>query len=578
MPKTKPPNVPPPNRQAALAAVLCLLALCLLAAPGASASRGIHGTAHLKNLFRHIQPAPDAERAVPLGAPPLRQVGHQRVFFAFDFKNQTEYTSRATLRAVGDRCYIYVENSQWNRRVTQRSVNALLNVFENRTAADSSRGIYEIEAEAFGAPPDIDGDPRIYLLLLDVKDGYSPPSGSFVAGYFSPVNQARGQVRDGRRGVVFHSNEIEMLYIDTNPLNPGGAEAFGIVAHELQHLIHYRYDANEETWLDEAASELAMSFCGYAPLDHVRAFEGDPTVSLVNWPSGLSSSLAQYGAAFLFAQYIYEHRGGMSAIRRIVQHSQNGMRSVESALRSGGRFETATQLYADWQTALASDDATYQGGKYGFKDLNVRIRPKRIWSLPTPTHTARIENWSSHFIEFRAPAGGSAPLQFELKAPKRRAGDFQVQAALLDGTRLRGVRSLQLSSAGGRVVGSFGEFGTSVNRIVISVGLAASSASGAAPAEYEYSGRIGEGVSFTTAGYINPVHPGFVEIAAVPSSPIEEDGLVVEISSEGETFEAEMRSADGGKSFGASIRAPADRREWRFQALHHGSVVGEGSF
>ncbi len=573
MPKTKPLNIPPPSRRAALAVVLCLFALC-----GAAASHSIHGTAYLKNLFRHLQPAPDAERAVPLGAPPLRQVGHQRDFFAFDFENQNEYTSRATLRAVGDRCYIYVENSQWNRRVGQRTVDSLLNVFENRTAADSSRGIYEIEAEAFGAPPDIDGDPRIYLLLLDVKDGYTPPFGSYVAGYFSPVNQARGQVRDGRRGVVFHSNEIEMLYIDTNPLNPGGAGAFGIVAHELQHLIHYRYDANEETWLDEAASELAMSLCGYAPLDHVREFEEDPSVSLVNWSSGLSSSLAQYGAAFLFAQYIYEHRGGVSMIRRIVQHSQNGMQSVESALRLGGRFETAEQLFADWQTALASDDAAYQDGRYGFKELNVRIRPKRIWSLPTPTHTAQIENWSSHFIEFRAPAGGSAPLQFELKAPKRWAGDFQVRAALLDGTQLRGVRSLQLSSAGGRAVGSFGEFGKSVDRVVVSIGFAAASASNAAAADYEYSGRIGEGVSFTTAGYINPIHPGFVEIAAVPSSPIVGGGLIVEISSEGETFKAEMRSTDGGKSFGASIRAPADRREWRFQVMHHGSVVGEGSF
>ena len=573
MPKTKPLNVPPPSKRAALVAVLCLLA-----AWGASASDSVHGTAHLKKLFQHVQPAPDADRAFPLGAPPLRQIGHQRNFFAFDFKNQIEYTSRATLRAVGDRCYIYVEDSQWRRRVTQRSVDALLNVFENRTAADASRGIYAIETEAFGAPPDIDGDPRIYLLLLDVKDSYSPPFGSFVAGYFSPVNQARGQVRDGRRGVVFHSNEIELLYIDTNPLNPNGAEAFGIVAHEFQHLIHHRYDANEETWLDEAASELAMSFCGYPPLDHVREFEDDPSVSLVDWPSGLGSSLAHYGAAFLFAQYVYERRGGASTIRRIVQNPQNGMRSVESALRSGGHFETAQQLFADWQAALSSDDETFQGGKYGFKELNVSIRPKRIWSLPTPTHTAQIENWSSHFIEFRAPAGGSAPLQFELKAPKRWAGDFQVQAALLNGTRLRGVRSLQLSSAGGRAVGSFGEFGESVDRIVVSVGFAAFSVNGVASADYEFSGRIGEGVSFTTAGYANPVHPGFIEIAAVPSSPVDGGALVVVISSEGETFEAEMRSADGGKSFGASIRAPADRKEWRFQVLHYGSVVGEGSF
>ena len=46
-------------------------------------------------------------------------VGYQRTFWATDITLNTEYSVPATCRAVGTNCYIFVEDSNWNTRVTQ---------------------------------------------------------------------------------------------------------------------------------------------------------------------------------------------------------------------------------------------------------------------------------------------------------------------------------------------------------------------------------------------------------------------------------------------------------------------------
>ena len=97
----------------------------------------------------------------------LPRIGNQRVFYAIDFRTQNQYYLKATLRAIGDFCYIYVQDSEWQRTVKFGALTSLIRSFEQSTPADASRGIYQIQTNLFGEPPDIDGDERIYILLLD---------------------------------------------------------------------------------------------------------------------------------------------------------------------------------------------------------------------------------------------------------------------------------------------------------------------------------------------------------------------------------------------------------------------------
>jgi len=59
----------------------------------------------------------------------------------------------ATCRYVGDHCFIFVDDTQWDTnggRIYQSDVDGLGELFEHSTPADPERGIYELEVEAFG--------------------------------------------------------------------------------------------------------------------------------------------------------------------------------------------------------------------------------------------------------------------------------------------------------------------------------------------------------------------------------------------------------------------------------------------
>ena len=93
----------------------------------------------------------------------------------------------ATCRAVGNYCYVFVSDDQWGSRVSQADVVGLLQAFELRTPADHSKGIFPRTVEAFGEPPDVNGDPKVYVPLLDIRDGFEE-DGKYIGGYFSGVN------------------------------------------------------------------------------------------------------------------------------------------------------------------------------------------------------------------------------------------------------------------------------------------------------------------------------------------------------------------------------------------------------
>ena len=102
--------------------------------------------------------------------------------------------------------------------------------------------------------------------------------------FSNPADQSIGVLRNpGFRGFPIRSNEADMLYIDTQPLNPNSEMAHNVVAHELLHLIHWRHDPHEATWVDEGCAGYASFLCGYSVQEHVAAFERTPSVSLITW-------------------------------------------------------------------------------------------------------------------------------------------------------------------------------------------------------------------------------------------------------------------------------------------------------
>ncbi|MBM3216727.1 hypothetical protein FJZ36_17665 [Candidatus Poribacteria bacterium] len=562
-------------RTLTVAFALTFITLC---AAASAEPAWIDGTPILSELFPHPPGTAFTPSAPARPAPPRFEIGSARTFFAVDFRTTRQYTVDATLRAVGEFCYIYVADDQWNRRIAQGGVDRLLRAFEQSTPGDPARGIYQIESEAFGNPPDMDGDPRIVLLLLDILDNFQP-GGSFIAGYFSSVNQLRGRVRDARWGITFQSNETEMVYLDTNPGQVDTPFGWGILAHEFQHLIHYGFDPNEDTWVNEGASDFAMFLVGYPPTAHKDSFESDPTISLTEWPSGMGSALAYYGATYLWMLYLYERAGGLPTIRSIVQSPRRGMDGVDTALRARGFASGSREFFSDWRAALIADDSTYGDGRYGFVHESVNVQGQTHRSYPVAATTRKLRSWSGDPIEFSPPRAENLPLQVAVTAADTWREALDVQALLFRGTRLVEARRVPREALKTAFTDAFPGFGEDATRIALSVSFAPLGF-GTVEGAYGYSARLGKLIAFDVRAFRNPILRDFIEVAAVPDSPVETGAVTLRLTPPGgkTPLAAEMTTHDGGKTFGATFRVPGAAGDWAWELVHFEQVVGRGTF
>jgi hypothetical protein len=238
-------------------------------------------------------------------------------FFAYNFVNGSYYPVNASKVAEGDHCYIYLQE---NQAVDQDAIDRVKDEFDTN--------IYHKVRNAFGSEPyrGIDNDPKLYILLLNVQDDFSSDSPSYIAGYFDPGNEY----------VTTHSNKKEMFFMNINPapgIVVGDADFNDTLAHEFQHMIHWEQkthqrEVDDATWLDEAMSTIAGTYCGYGPSWYsVWIYEKDPSNSLTLW----DYKAEDYGVVYMWAQY-FKDRFGDNIFEKMMNQDFTGITSVNNAL------------------------------------------------------------------------------------------------------------------------------------------------------------------------------------------------------------------------------------------------------
>ncbi len=265
-------------------------------------------------------------------------VGDTKSWWATNLEDNNYYRVASTCQAVGAHCYIFVEDSIWNSRVTVENVNAIKNAFDNSTPGDPNKGIYETDVNVFGDPPDVDGDPKIIILILNIKDGYDG-SGGYVAGYFSSANEVS-------RG---NSNMAEIYYMDANPADlsteSGLTNVMNTAAHEFQHMIHFNYHdgtagkPRQLTFLNEGCSMTAEVVCGY-DMREQASFNGEFNHYLFDWRSGEDAVLTDYSRAARFVVYLY-NQFGTDFLGKLVKSPKLSIASINDAL---SKLSTPTNL------------------------------------------------------------------------------------------------------------------------------------------------------------------------------------------------------------------------------------------
>lgn len=325
-----------------------------------------------------IKLAPAADAAIP----PAYKLGDRRNFYAVKMESNGQYELEALARAVSDKSYIFVENG---RSVTTSKIKSLSASFDR---------IYDTITGEFGNPPDsIDGDPRIYILILDILDR-PQANGVRTFGYYSAINQYSNASLARRTNQ--RSNEVEMLYMDYTALN-SLRQGESVLAHEFTHMVQWARDPDENSWINEGMAVYAESMLGYRVDDRISAFEKNADVSLLDW----SGSIEDYGAAYLFFAYISERFGGVSSIKSIMSNRGNGTRGIERGLAGMGRSVSFQSIFSDWVIANYLDNPVLDDGIYGYRTLDISLAPYRVEALyPIANKKSRVKPWSARYIEF----------------------------------------------------------------------------------------------------------------------------------------------------------------------------------
>ncbi len=325
-------------------------------------------------------------------------------------------TAEPKTYAVGDRERFWVHNSDSKRNIEIEAdlvhQTDVANVWVQRDEPYNLDGIkqsidrfstvtYPNLVETFGSEwsPGVDGDPRLNVL-------HTTEMGNNVAGYFYSADAYSKVVNP-------FSNEKEIFFINLDFLN--GMRDYTVyetvLAHELQHMIHWNQDRGEELWLNEGLSEFAQEVAEYAPdIMFAYSFLADPDLSLTTWSPEPGANGPHYGASYLFVSYLAQ-RFGTEFLSMLVAEQSNGTVGIDHTLQSMGYELTFDELFADWVIANWTDDpdALDADGLYGYRTLDLpEMKPTvEHGQFPVATTEAMVFPYATDYILIDGDAGAA---------------------------------------------------------------------------------------------------------------------------------------------------------------------------
>jgi hypothetical protein len=164
-----------------------------------------------------------------------------------------------------------------------------------------------------------------------------------------------------------------------------------ILAHELQHMVHYnermlvrQATRQEALWLSEALAQSAETLVGDSLLrrgdaaralryleptyQRARAYLRDPgAVSLL--VSAGQGSLEERGAGWLFLRYLQGHHpsGGADLLRGLTRTTRAGLENLEAVTE-----RSWLESFSDWSVATYTDGSLRPSGTLHYPDFDVR--------------------------------------------------------------------------------------------------------------------------------------------------------------------------------------------------------------
>jgi hypothetical protein len=324
-------------------------------------------------------------------------VGTRSPFFVTNMDTNATVTATAVMRYATPHVYFWVDQTA---SADDGEIRTLVDKFE--------KSIYPTDRNIFGTEwtPGVDGDPHLFLL--------------YVRGLGNSVAGAYGSNDEVSRLAHPYSNQHEMFYINADNQSLSDNYMLSVLAHEFQHMIHWYGDPNEDGWINEGFSELAVLLNGFSVGGADISYVQDTDLQLNTWSDiNSSDSFSHYGASFLFLDY-FLNRFGPDATRALVHNPENGLTGIDETLRtlgivdpSTGRTLTAEDVVADFAVALLLQDTSFENGRYGFKnysDLPDLGSVQEIGSCPVPDRKTDVAQYGIDY--FLLPCSGPVTIYF----------------------------------------------------------------------------------------------------------------------------------------------------------------------
>jgi hypothetical protein len=319
--------------------------------------------------------------------------GDVETFNALDFLSRSPIPRRmpANLLYVGKYAYWWFEEGA---EVDPEALEIAATRFDDE--------IYPLNERIFGKEwtPGIDGDERIFLM-------HQKKLGSYAAGVFSLRDECPRQVCPS-------SNQREIIYIglDFSPVN--STQHISVVSHELQHLMQFNNDGNEQRWLDEGLAQLAEHLNGFNPREiggnGSRAYFNNPNVQLNSWPADPAEDpTSYYGASYLFTTYLYQ-RFGTPFIQQLARSPHKGLASVEQVLTSQNIGITVDQVFHEWAISNYINTPYAGDGRYYYQSLKLPTRPTAKVMQEGASQRVNLKTYAAQY--FLLPDAGEYTLTF----------------------------------------------------------------------------------------------------------------------------------------------------------------------
>lgn len=375
--------------------------------------------------------------------PAVPAAGSRRTFKVLNAGGRFDEV-RAVARLVTGRAVLYVDEAAPGGGFTESELIAF--------GADFDDVIHPTVTGAFGAVSDLDGNERVAILFTPAVNRLTPKgSDGFVGGFFYGLDLLD---REGsNRGEVFYAVVPDSAgqFSDPRPRDVVRRVVPAILAHELQHMIHFHERVlklgaagTEALWLSEGLAQMAEELVArafdasnradvaedYRVGNRIRGrrYLADPGAVSLIVATG-QGSLAERGAGWLHALYLWD-RGGVEILGRLTRTTLSGTANVTAAMGMPWH-----DLLADWMGALAADGP---GSRYPFNypTVNLRSLLRSVGPYPLAPETVGgsdftrtgvlwsssgrlflVQPPSSGFLALRlgGGSGGSAPVDAELR-------------------------------------------------------------------------------------------------------------------------------------------------------------------